>query len=170
MTSTARRRTGFHLAVAGVALSLCGAAPEVPSVQGPSPVAVGEYLVAIGGCNDCHTDGWNRSPGNVPVEQRLTGSVVGWRGPWGTSYPTNLRLLLQKMTADAWVQYVATMQPRPPMPWFNMRSMSESDLRAIYAYIRSLGPAGEPAPEALPPGYVPTGPFIETVPLLPRKA
>jgi mono/diheme cytochrome c family protein len=164
MTSAPLRRGSAALVLAGIVLLLGGAAPEKPSVTGQSSVAVGEYLVAIGGCNDCHTVGWNQSPGGIPVAQRLTGSPVGWNGPWGTSFPTNLRLLMQTMTADAWVQYVAVMQPRPPMPWFNMRSMSESDLRAMYAYIRSLGPAGAPAPEALPPGRTPATPYIVAVP------
>jgi hypothetical protein len=164
MTSTPLRRGGIVLVLAAIVLLLGGAAPEQPSVMGQSPVAIGEYLVAIGGCNDCHTVGWNQSPGGIPLAQRLTGSAVGWNGPWGTSFPTNLRLLVQSMTADAWVRYVAVMQPRPPMPWFNMRSMSEADLRAIYAYIHSLGPAGTPAPEALPPGQTPTTPYIVAVP------
>ena len=152
------------LGAVGMVLLLGAAGPEQPSVQGQSPVAIGEYLVTIGGCNDCHTDGWARNPGKIPVAQRLTGSSIGWTGPWGTSYPTNLRLLVQQMTADRWVRYVATMQSRPPMPWFNVRSMSEPDLRAIYAYIRSLGPAGEQAPDALPPGEKPKTPAIDAVP------
>jgi mono/diheme cytochrome c family protein len=152
------------LGAVGTLLLLCAAGPEQSLVKGQSPVAIGEYLVTIGGCNDCHTDGWNRNPGKVPAAQRLTGSSVGWTGPWGTSYPTNLRLLVQQMTADRWIQYVATMQSRPPMPWFNVRSMSEPDLRAMYAYIRSLGPAGVPAPDALPPGERPKTPAIDAVP------
>jgi len=157
------------LGAAGTAVLLGAASPEEPSVKAQSPVAAGEYLVAIGGCNDCHTDGWMMTPGKVPVAQRLTGSHVGWNGPWGTSYPTNLRLLVQKMSADAWVQHARTMQPRPPMPWFNMRSMSEPDLKAIYVYIRSLGPAGEPAPDALPPGQPPMTPYIRAEPVAPGK-
>ncbi len=89
---------------------------------------------------------------------------MGWSGPWGTSYPTNLRLLVQKMTVDGWLQYVANMQSRPPMPWWNVRAMSEADLRAMYAYIHGLGPAGEPAPDALPPGQKPATPAIDAVP------
>lgn len=153
-----------EVCVAALALLIGAAGPEKPAVTGQSPIAIGEYLVAIGGCNDCHTVGWNQNPGNVPVAQRLTGNPVGWNGPWGTSYPTNLRLMVQKMTANAWVQYVTTMQSKPPMPWFNLRSMSVSDLRAMYAYIRSLGPAGEPAPEALPPGPTPKTPYLDAVP------
>ena len=73
------------------------------------------------------------------------------------------------MSADAWVQHAHTMQPRPPMPWFNMRSMSEADLKAMYVYIRSLGPAGEPAPEALPPDKQPTPPYIRAEPVAREK-
>jgi hypothetical protein len=157
------------LGAAGTAVLLGAASPEEPSVKAQSPVTAGEYLVAIGGCNDCHTEGWMMTPGKVPVAQRLTGSHVGWNGPWGTSYPTNLRLTVQKMSSDAWVQHAHTMQPRPPMPWFNMRSMSEPDLKAIYVYIRSLGPAGEPAPDALPPGQHPATPYIRAEPVAPGK-
>ena len=46
------------------------------------------------------------------------------------------------------------------MAWSRLREISESDLRAIYRYIRWLGPAGSPAPTALPPGVVPPEPFI----------
>jgi hypothetical protein len=38
--------------------------------------------------------------------------------------------------------------------------MSEADLRALYRYVRSLGPAGKPAPAYLPPGAKPGGPVI----------
>lgn len=34
----------------------------------------------------------------MPEGEWLTGDVVGFRGPWGTSYPTNLRLSLGAMT------------------------------------------------------------------------
>ena len=40
---------------------------------------------------------------------------------------------------------VRTVEMRPPMPWFDLREMSEPVLRALYAFVRSLGPAGVPA-------------------------
>jgi len=46
------------------------------------------------------------------------------------------------------------------MPWFNVRAMSAADLRAMYRYIRSLGPAGAPAPAYPPPGEEPKGPAV----------
>jgi mono/diheme cytochrome c family protein len=138
------------------------------AVTGGSAVATGEYLVAIGGCNDCHTAGWTRAPGTMPPTQRLTGVPIGWHGPWGTSYATNLRLLMQRLSLEQWLSYIATMQPKPPMPWFNLRSMSEADLKAIYAYIHGLGPAGLATPADLPPGQMPPTPYVETQPVMPK--
>jgi hypothetical protein len=40
------------------------------------------------------------------------------------------------------------------MPSFNLNRMSEDDLRAVHAFVRSLQPLGEPAPDYVPPGQV----------------
>ncbi|WP_202295429.1 hypothetical protein [Mesorhizobium sp. 131-2-1] len=37
----------------------------------------------------------------------------------------------------------------PPMPWYQVQAMSDSDLRSIYLYIKSLGAPGELAPGSL---------------------
>jgi hypothetical protein len=47
------------------------------------------------------------------------------------------------------------------MPWFDVRAMSAADLKAVYRYIRHLGPAGQPAPADLPPGETPPQPYVE---------
>ena len=121
----------------------------------------GRYLVKIGGCNDCHTAGYAPSGGKVPEAQWLTGDALGWRGPWGTTYATNLRLYMQDHSEDQWVKKAKALSARPPMPWFNVRDMSAGDLRAMYRYIRHLGPAGKPAPAFLPPGETPQGPYVQ---------
>ena len=46
------------------------------------------------------------------------------------------------------------------MPWFALRDMSTQDLRALYRFVKNLGPGGEAAPAYLPPGQEPKGPFI----------
>lgn len=130
----------------------------------------GRYLVGISGCNDCHTAGYAETGGNVPEAQRLTGVPVGFSGPWGTSYPSNLRLVAQQITSDEQWLAVARTPRRPPMPWFALRDMSDADLKAIYAYLRSLGPAGGPAPAAVAPGQAPTTPYIVFVPQAPAPA
>ena len=49
----------------------------------------------------------------------------------------------------------------------NLKAMSDKDLKAIYAYIQSLGPKGEPAPAALSPGVAPDRPHIPFIPQMP---
>jgi mono/diheme cytochrome c family protein len=120
----------------------------------------GRYLVKIAGCNDCHTPGYAETAGKVPEKDWLVGDKTGWRGPWGTTYSSNLRLYFQHLSEDQWVTIAHTVELRPPMPWFALRDMTEQDLRAIYRFIRSLGPAGEPAPDYLPPEKEPVGPYI----------
>lgn len=123
----------------------------------------GRYLVATAGCNDCHTPGYPQADGNIPETQWLTGSVVGFQGPWGTTYPSNLRLVMNSLSEKQWIQK-ARSPMRPPMPWFSLRDMSDSDLRAIYHYVRKLGPAGNPAPAYAAPGQPVTTPYFEFVP------
>jgi len=120
----------------------------------------GRYLVRITGCNDCHTAGYAMSGGKVDEKLWLTGDKLGWRGPWGTTYPANLRLVAQKLTEDQWVAR-ARSELRPPMPWFNVRDMSEHDVRAIYRYLKHAGPAGDPAPDFVPPDKTPAPPFVQ---------
>jgi mono/diheme cytochrome c family protein len=128
----------------------------------------GRYLVQLGGCNDCHTPGYPQADGKVPVGQWLTGNAVGFQGPWGTSYPANLRLVVRQLTEAQWLER-ARQPMRPPMPWFNLRDASDRDLVAIYRFITSLGPAGEPAPLAAAPGVPVATPYIEFVPKHPAK-
>jgi hypothetical protein len=99
--------------------------------------------------------------GSVPEKDWLVGNQLGFRGDWGTTYPGNLRLYMQDISVEQWLKTAKTTQFRPPMPWFNLRDMSERDLRALYHFTRSLGPAGQPAPAFLPPGETPKGPVVQ---------
>jgi len=119
----------------------------------------GRYLARVSGCNDCHTPGYIMNDGNIPVEQWLSGDSFGWRGPWGTTYGSNLRLFVKDMTESQWVEVARTLRRRPPMPWFNLNSMDEADLRALYQFMRSLGDPGQPAPAYVPPGEEPKTPY-----------
>jgi mono/diheme cytochrome c family protein len=123
----------------------------------------GRYLLSTSGCNDCHTAGYPESGGKVPQDQWLTGSSLGFSGPWGTTYPANLRLLVQSLSESQWLSF-ARAPRRPPMPWFSLRDMSDADLRAIYQFLRHLGPKGEPAPAYAPPGQAVNTPYIDFVP------
>jgi mono/diheme cytochrome c family protein len=142
----------------------CSAASAAPSVaSGPATanqVERGRYLVKTTGCNDCHTPGYIESAGRLEESRWLIGNSLGWQGPWGTTYPANLRLLTDALTADQWL-LVARRQMRPPMPWFALRDMTDADLLAIYYFMRSLGPAGTDAPAFIPPGKVAQTPVVK---------
>ncbi len=135
-----------------------------------SPAEAGKYLVLVGGCNDCHTPGYNERGRAVPEDQWLLGSPVGFRGPWGTTYPGNLRLFVEKMTsADDFVKIIRARNTRPPMPWESLHSMSDDDLKSLYAYLKSLPIQRNTVPEYVPPGVEPKTPFILFEPQLPKR-
>lgn len=137
------------------------------AVTGGTPEQIGRYLILIGGCNDCHTPGFDQNP-NVPEEDWLVGVPVGFKGPWGTTYGSNLRLTVGSLNEEGWVRMVRSRTSRPPMPWNALHSMSDSDLKALYAYIKSLGVKGERMPAALPPAEVPKTPYVVFEPVQPK--
>jgi mono/diheme cytochrome c family protein len=119
----------------------------------------GKYLVQIAGCNDCHTSGYLLNDGKIPESEWLRGDNFGWRGPWGTTYPPNLRLFVQYLSEQQWIQIAKTLKRRPPMPWYSLNIMEDEDLRAIYHFIKSLGDPGKPAPAYIPPDQEPPMPY-----------
>lgn len=144
-------------------LTFMSTALHAEDMESMSLVEHGRYLMTVSGCNDCHTDGYAQSGGTVAESERLLGSPMGFKGPWGTTYPSNLRLLVAKMSEEQWLAH-ARKERRPPMPWFNLRDTSDNDLRAMYQYLRYLGPKGEMMPAYVPPdGKVKTA-FILFVP------
>ncbi|HEY3353745.1 MAG TPA: cytochrome C [Polyangia bacterium] len=132
-------------------------------VTAASDVEAGRYLIAVGGCNDCHTPGVMQGA-QVPEAQWLTGIPVGWRGPWGTTYASNLTRMVPLYDEDDWIRMVRARNGRPPMPWPSLHAMSDKDLRSMYRYITSLGPKGSDVPAFVPPDQTPATPFIALVP------
>jgi mono/diheme cytochrome c family protein len=152
------------VAVVGVA---AGTALAADGKASASRQDRGRYLVQIGGCNDCHTPGYAMSGGKVPEKEWLTGDNLGWRGPWGTTYPVNLRLYMQKLSEKEWVDKARHLTARPPMPFWALNEMTDADLRALYRFVHRLGPAGQPAPDYVPPGQEPKPPYV-TFPAPPK--
>jgi len=169
------RRRAPVLFAAGSALALWGcdnvqapaprtdaSAPEAlaPGAGAAERLARGRYLVNVGGCNDCHTEGFFANGGTSPEHMWLKGSSVGWYGPWGTSYAINLRLFMQNMSEDDWLSYTRAATPNPAMPASLLRSLSEQDARDIHFFITSFKDKGSPAPARLGPGEKPTGAVV----------
>jgi mono/diheme cytochrome c family protein len=95
-----------------------------------------------------------------------TAGMTAWTGPWGISYAANLtpdkNTGLGIWTEDMFVRAMRTGQHMgygrpilPPMPWQSLAGATDEDLKAIYAYLRSLPPVRNRVPEPLPPGGQP---------------
>ena len=153
----------FLLAAFVATTLLLGTIDASPPASGPSAATLvrGRALVVFGTCNDCHTPGWRESDGTIPVQRWLTGSSIGFRGWWGTSYPANIRLVFQEMSEARWIAEARTRSGHPPMVWQDLRQLPAADLRAIYEFVTSLGPAGVPVPAAVEPWRAPKTPFVD---------
>ncbi|MDH3213931.1 MAG: cytochrome c [Myxococcales bacterium] len=105
-----------------------------PPAPAPDPTpAYGEYLVGIGICRVCHRDdlGGGAHPLSLPDEPpppdlTISGSLGGW------SEADFLQTLRSGATPDG--------RPLDPvyMPWPRYAQMSETELRAVWAYLRTL--------------------------------
>jgi len=146
---------------AGTAEAQSAMAASAPSPAAAKLIERGRYLAKIAGCNDCHTARYMELGGKVPEAQWLTGDQFGWRGPWGTTYAVNLRLYMQAISEEQWLKTAPALQARPPMPWYALHDMTKDDLRALYRFIRHLGPAGVAAPAYVPPDKEPKPPYAQ---------
>ena len=151
-------RLTLFAALCAVLLLGASTSPQDPAI------ARGRYLVAFGACNDCHTPGWRESDGNVAVSHWMIGSSLGFRGPWGTVYPANVRERFFQIGEDEWLRMIQTRAGHPPMTWEDLRALSIADRRAIYRFVRSLGKGGPPSLKTVPPEQEPTTPYVTIQP------
>jgi len=127
----------------------------------------GKYLVSVVGCSDCHTPMKMGPNGPEPDLTRFLsghpeqmGSLSGAKpqGPWGVSYAANLtpdqNTGLGIWTEDMFVKAIrtgrhmgASRKILPPMPWPAFRNASDEDLKAVYAYLRSVPPVANHVPD-----------------------
>lgn len=132
----------------------------------------GEYLVTMSGCDDCHTPGGLY--GAPDRSRRLSGSELGWKGPWGISYPRNLTpdatVGIGRWTEDDIVRAIRTgKRPDgsmllPPMPWPNYAKMTDADAKAIAVFLKSIPAVAHAVPATKPPDAVAEGAFLALPP------
>lgn len=132
--------------------------------QGSVSVDRGLQVSITSGCQDCHTQGYSQAEGKVDPANAMKGSSIGLRGPWGTTYPSNLRFFARMLSEDTFVITLKHLRTPPPMPWYNLRVMDESDIRSLYRYIKSLGVTGSTSPDTVPPDKEPKTPYIQLAP------
>ncbi len=91
-----------------------------------------------------------------------TNDLTGWAGPWGVSFASNLtpdpKTGIGGWTDEMFIQTLRSgkfmgmsRDILPPMPWQDIGQMSDDDLKAIHAYLKSLPPINNPIPAPLPP-------------------
>jgi mono/diheme cytochrome c family protein len=94
-----------------------------------------------------------------------TNDLTAWFGPWGVSYAYNLTpdpgTGLGSYTEEIFIKTLRTGKKLgvgrdilPPMPWQTIGQMSDDDLKAVYAYLRSLPAVNNLIPNPIPPPEV----------------
>jgi mono/diheme cytochrome c family protein len=170
-------------------------AGSTKAMASQDPVARGEYLVTIGGCDDCHspkvfsekgepsvdpTKRLSGTPASAPIPKYdasltapgkfalVTQDLQMWFGPWGASFPRNLtpdstsglggwteETFMRAMRTGKHMGVEAGRPIMPPMPWYTLKAMTDEDLKSVYAYLRTIKPINNMAPEYMPPAGAP---------------
>ncbi len=85
-------------------------------------------------------------------------------GPWGTSYAANLtphETGIKNWTEETFINIFKTGKHlglengrpiMPPMPWEAFKMLSEEDMKAMFAYLKSIPPVDNMVPAYSPPG------------------
>jgi len=112
-----------------------------------------------------HPEQMGALPANKPQGPWLWAGAAtntAFSGPWGVSYAANLtpdqNSGLGIWTEDMFVRAIRTgrhmgtsREILPPMPWPAFRNASDSDLKAIYAYLRTIKPVANHVPDVQAP-------------------
>jgi mono/diheme cytochrome c family protein len=117
------------------------------------PARHGAYLVEMAHCTDCHTPvddkfqplaGMEMAGGN-PMETGVSSANITPDSS-GIGYYDDV-LFLQAMRTGA----VRARKLKAPMPWQVYRNMTDDDLKAMFAYLRTLKPVHHVVDNAEPP-------------------
>src|SRR5262245_28509624 len=145
---------------------------HTPKLMGPGGLPVPDTTRLLSG-----------HPGNAPypnwspddLQHRnaiaLTNPMLtAWAGPWGVSFAINLTpdsaTGIAEWTEATFIQALRTGkhqgQPNgrdilPPMPWQDLQHASDRDLKALWAYLRTLPPVRNQVPLPVPPAAMPLG-------------
>jgi mono/diheme cytochrome c family protein len=122
--------------------------PITESVAAPdksNPVARGQYLVTLGNCMACHTP---MNQQGQPITQLAFAGGMRFRGPWGEVTSANITQDASGISYYDEALFIKTLRTgqvgarklNSLMPWGYFRNMSDDDLKAIFAYLRTLPP------------------------------
>ena len=88
--------------------------------------------------------------------------LTAWVGPWGISFAANLTpdktTGMGGWTADQFIKtirngkHLGVGRPiLPPMPWQGYAALGDAELKAVFAYLRSVKPIQNQVPAPIPP-------------------
>jgi mono/diheme cytochrome c family protein len=156
-------------AAAAVAAVLSISTPATAQQPGSNTaVERGRYLVRITGCHDCHSPkvqgmtpnldlslsgrpATTQLPSETKTEVHASPDLTAWTGPWGYSVASNLTPDPATGIGTRYNEgsFIATMRTgkkpngtpiMPPMPSEVYQNMTDDDLKAIFAYLRTVKP------------------------------
>jgi hypothetical protein len=93
----------------------------------------------------------------------VTNDLTAWVGPWGISYAANLtpdETGIGNWSEQQFIKAIregklkgmdGTRPLLPPMPWQEFGQMKDEELKAIFAYLKTIKPVNNVVPPAAPP-------------------
>lgn len=143
----------------------------------------GKHIVAISGCEDCHTPKNMTDKGPVnDASLMLSGASAkaplpdikqpgvaatydqtAWIGPWGKSYAANITPDSTGIGNWSESQFINCLKKglykgldgsrplMPPMPWQDYSNMSDNEMKAVFAYLKTVKPVHNIVPDYAPP-------------------
>jgi mono/diheme cytochrome c family protein len=117
---------------------------SVPPPDLATPEKRGQYLVRLASCGDCHTPTVN----GQPEEDKAFAGGMEFKGPWGDVQSANItpdKTGISYYDENRFIEAMRTGsvmgRPLSPiMPWDSYRHMNDEDLKAIFAYLRTVKP------------------------------
>jgi hypothetical protein len=146
-------------------VGICGCndchTPKIMTAQGPAPdtkrllsgYPSEETLPEV-------TDKKMIAPGQWAL---FNGSLTAAVGPWGTTFSANITPDETGIGTWTYEQFEKVMREGkskglegtrpilPPMPWVNYINMADADMRAIFAYLKSIPAVKNAVPNPIPP-------------------
>jgi mono/diheme cytochrome c family protein len=129
----------------------------VSSPERSDPVKWGEYLFTIASCTECHTPRVRGAA--IPGFEYSGGFTLD--GPWGSVASANITpdasgigyydeaLFIQAMRTG----FVKARKLNSIMPFEEFGRLTDDDLKAMFAYLRTLKPVKHRVDNSLPPTY-----------------
>lgn len=130
----------------------------VPEPDVSTPEKRGKYLVTIAGCTDCHTP---QDAHGQPLPGMDFGGGFILDGPWGrvasaniTPDPSGISYYDQAIfTQVIRTGFVGARKLSQIMPWHTYRGMTDEDIVAIFAYLKTLKPVRHHVDNTEPPTF-----------------